>query len=386
MKNVFIIGSKGIPANYGGYETFVNELAKNKKSSDIKYHVACQNAKEEVFECNGATCFNVNVPNVGPAKAILYDYKAFKYCLRKIKSEKLNNSIIYVLTCRIGPLFKRLIKKAHKLEAKVYLNPDGHEWLRSKWSAPVKKYWKISEKLMVKHSDLIICDSKSIKKYIDETYKKYNPNTTYIAYGAYGEKSTLKDDDKALQDLYSKHKFSENGYYLVVGRFVPENNYEIILREFMKSETKKDLILITNYQENKFSKDLENKLNFSSDSRIKFIGTVYNAELLKKIRENAFAYIHGHSVGGTNPSLLEALASTKLNILYDVCFNKECGGHAALYFNKEADSLKYVIKLAESLDEEDIKRYEEYAKKEVQERYSWNFICSEYETLFLKEE
>ena len=77
---------------------------------------------------------------------------------------------------------------------------------------------------------------------------------------------------------------------------------------------------------------------------------------------------------------------TKLNILYDVCFNKECGGHAALYFNKEADSLKYVIKLAESLDEEDIKRYEEYAKKEVQERYSWNFICSEYETLFLKEE
>jgi rhamnosyltransferase len=173
---------------------------------------------------------------------------------------------------------------------------------------------------------------------------------------------------------------------LVVGRFVPENNYEIILREFMKSETKKDLILITNYQENKFSKDLENKLNFSSDSRIKFIGTVYDAELLKKIRENAFAYIHGHSVGGTNPSLLEALASTKLNILYDVCFNRECGGHAALYFNKEADSLKYVIKLAESLDEEDIKRYEEYAKKEVQERYSWNFICSEYETLFLKEE
>lgn len=386
MKNVFIIGSKGIPANYGGYETFVNELVKNKKSSDIKYHVACQNAKEEVFECNGATCFNVNVPNIGPAKAILYDYKAFKYCLRKIKSEKLNDSIIYVLTCRIGPLFKRLVKKAHKLGTKVYLNPDGHEWLRSKWSAPVKKYWKISEKLMVKHSDLIICDSKSIKKYIDETYKKYNPNTTYIAYGAYGEKSTLKDDDKALQDLYRKHKFSENGYYLVVGRFVPENNYEIILREFMKSETKKDLILITNYQENKFSKDLENKLNFSSDSRIKFIGTVYDAELLKKIRENAFAYIHGHSVGGTNPSLLEALASTKLNILYDVCFNKECGGHAALYFNKEADSLKYVIKLAESLDEEDIKRYEEYAKKEVQERYSWNFICSEYETLFLKEE
>lgn len=386
MKNVFIIGSKGIPANYGGYETFVNELAKNKKSSDIKYHVACQNAKEEVFECNGATCFNVNVPNIGPAKAILYDYKAFKYCLRKIKSEKLNDSIIYVLTCRIGPLFKRLVKKAHKLGTKVYLNPDGHEWLRSKWSAPVKKYWKISEKLMVKHSDLIICDSKSIKKYIDETYKKYNPNTTYIAYGAYGEKSTLKDDDKALQDLYRKHKFSENGYYLVVGRFVPENNYEIILREFMKSETKKDLILITNYQENKFSKDLENKLNFSSDSRIKFIGTVYDAELLKKIRENAFAYIHGHSVGGTNPSLLEALASTKLNILYDVCFNKECGGHAALYFNKEANSLKYVIKLAESLDEEDIKRYEEYAKKEVQERYSWNFICSEYETLFLKEE
>ena len=384
MENIFIIGSKGLPSKYGGYETFVSELTKNKTNDSVQYYVACQGAEKDNFEYHGAKCFNIKVPNIGPAKAIVYDIRAFKHCLEIIKKENIENPVIYILACRIGPMFKRLVKKAHKLGVKVYINPDGHEWKRSKWSAPVKKYWKISEKLMVKHCDLVICDSINIRKYINETYAKFIPNTTYIAYGAYEEPSKLEDNDPKVLDFYKKNKTQKNEYYLVVGRFVPENNYEIIIREFMKSKTKKDLVLVTNYEDNKFAKELQSNLHFYNDPRIKFVGTIYDKQLLKKIRENAFAYIHGHSVGGTNPSLLESLVSTKLNILYDVCFNKECANTSSIYFTKEENNLAYIIKLAESFSKEEIEEFGEKAKNEVATRYSWNFICNEYEELFTR--
>lgn len=119
-----------------------------------------------------------------------------------------------------------------------------------------------------------------------------------------------------------------------MGRFVPENNYETMIREFMKSNSKKDFVLITNVEQNKFYDQLLKDTGFDKDPRVKFVGTVYDQELLKYIRENAFAYFHGHEVGGTNPSLLEALASTKLNLLLDVGFNREVGENGAIYWKK----------------------------------------------------
>ena len=172
-------------------------------------------------------------------------------------------------------------------------------------------YWKLSERLMVKHSDLLICDSKNIEKYIHESYEKYNPKTTFIAYGAETGKSSLSDDDAKLLEWYRSNGLSKKEYYLVVGRFVPENNYETMISEFMKSKTNKNFALITNVSK-KFLLELKRKTQFEKDGRIKFVGTVYDQELLMKIRENAYGYFHGHEVGGTNPSLLEALSSIDL--------------------------------------------------------------------------
>lgn len=381
MKHVFIIGSKGIPAKYGGYETFVENLTKRKQSNDIKYYVACQNASKD-FEYNNAFCFNVNVPSIGPAKAIYYDYFAFKRVIKIIKEKKIENPIVYVLTCRIGPFFNGLVRKVHKLGGKVFLNPDGHEWLRSKWPWIVKKYWKYSERLMVKHSDLIICDSLNIEKYIKEEYSQYKPNTTYIAYGADISKSTLSDNDEKVVDWYNKFNVKPFNYYLVVGRFVPENNFETIIREFMSSNTKKDLVLITNVETNKFYKKLLKNLKFNEDKRIKFVGTVYDEQLLKKIRENAFAYIHGHSVGGTNPSLLEALASTRINLLYDVGFNKECGGDSCFYRSKSTYSLKNVIQDSDTLTTSKLDKYNLASKNRIENFYDWATIVLTYEECF----
>lgn len=381
MKHVFIIGSKGIPANYGGFETFVEKLTEQQKSKEIKYHVSCLADNDSEFEHNGARCFNVKVPNIGPAKAVYYDIVALQECIKYIKENNIKNPIVYILACRIGPFVGRYKKRLKKLGGTLFVNPDGHEWKRAKWNAAIRKYWKISEKLMVKHADLLVCDSINIEKYIKEDYKQYNPNTTFIAYGADMEKSKLDDNNPKLLEWYEEKGVKSKEYFLVVGRFVPENNYETMITEFMKANTKKDFVLITNVEKNKFYEELKIRTRFDKDSRIKFVGTVYDQELLKKIRENAYAYFHGHEVGGTNPSLLEALATTDINILLDVGFNREVGMDGAIYFNKRNGNLAELID--RTFTEEQINILSQKAKKRIIKEYTWEKINESYELLFL---
>ena len=384
MRHVFIIGSKGIPAKYGGFETFVEKLTEQQKSKDIKYHVSCLAQDSKEFEHNGARCFNINVPNIGAAKAVYYDIFALRECIRYIKENKIENPIVYILACRIGPFVGRYKKELKKLGGTLFVNPDGHEWKRGKWNAAIRKYWKISEKLMVKHADLLVCDSKNIEKYIQEDYKQYNPKTTFIAYGADMEKSKLSDNNPKLINWYKEKGIKAKEYYLVVGRFVPENNYETMITEFMKSNTNKDFVLITNVEQNKFYEQLRKKTGFDKDNRIKFVGTVYDQELLKKIRENAYGYFHGHEVGGTNPSLLEALATTDLNLLLDVGFNREVGQDGAIYWSKNTGELARVIEESDTKDINKIKSIGDIAKKQINNNYKWSSIVEKYEQLFIK--
>lgn len=381
-KNVFIIGSNGIPANYGGFETFVENLTYKKISNNIKYHVACLAKNDEEFEYNNARCFNVKVPSIGPAKAIYYDLVALKRAIKYIKKNKMKNTTIYLLGSTIGAFVGLYKNKIKKLGSKLYVNPDGCEWKRDKWNYFVKKYLKYSEKIMVKYADLVICDSINIEKYIKEQYKKYNPNTTFIAYGSDIEENCTEESKEKLEKWYKEKQVTKNEYYLIVGRFVPENNYETMIKEFMKSTTKKDLVIITNVEKNKFYEELKEKTKFDKDERIKFVGTVYDTELLKQIRKNAYAYLHGHEVGGTNPSLLEALATTNLNLLLGVSFNKEVASNSAMYWNKEENNLSDLINTIENLKNEEIQQYGEKAKERIKEEYSWQKIVKNYEEIF----
>ena len=405
MQNMEVEGAKSLGV-YGGYETFINKLTEYHQNNDkIKYHVACKangdgsmdpyategvriiNEKEFIY--HSAHCFRIKIPQkLGPAQAIYYDVAALKECCEIIKCKKIKHPIIYIMACRIGPFIKHFYKEIHKLGGRLYLNPDGHEWMRAKWILPIRKYWKISERIMVKYSDLIICDSITIEKYIHKCYdrkgiKKANPKTTFIAYGAETRKSTLPDDSPKLETWYKEKGLSPKSYYLVVGRFVPENNYETMIREFMRSRSKRDFALITNVNE-RFLHELEKKLHFKQDPRIKLVGTVYDQELLMKIRENAYGYFHGHEVGGTNPSLLEALGSTKLNLLLDVGFNREVAENAALYWNKEEGSLAKLIEQADSMSQRETDELGRLAKKRIEDFYSWKYITDKYEDMFLK--
>ena len=338
------------------------------------------------YDFNGAHCFTIKQRIDSAAKAIFYDVDSIKYSLKYIKENNIEEPIIYVLACRIGPYIRKYKRKIHKLGGKLYVNPDGHEWKRSKWSKWIRRYWKRSEKKMVKNADLIICDNEAIEKYIQKEYKKYNPKTKYIPYGAETTPSTLSDDDPKVTEWYAKHQIRPSQYYLMVGRFVPENNFETVIKEFMKSDTKKDLVIISGYQTTPLHDLLVNEYKIEDDPRIKLVGTLYDEQLLKKIRENAYAYIHGHSVGGTNPSLLEALGRTDVNLVYDVSFNKEVAKDGAIYWNEEYALLRNLIKRC---DEATIdKRYELglQAKARIEGSYTWEHITDQYEELFLGKE
>ena len=384
VRHVFVIGSKGIPAAYGGFETFVEKLTQYRVSDKIHYHVARMAEDDMRFEYNGASVFDIKVPYIGPARAVACDLIALRRCIHYCKVHKeIQNPVFYVLACRIGPFIAQFRREIHALGGVLFVNPDGHEWKRAKWSKPIRRYWKYSEGLMVKNADLLICDSKNIEKYIRTTYKKYSPKTTFIAYGSEYEASPLADDAPAFTDWLSAHGLTAKNYYLVVGRFVPENNFETMIREFMKSDSEKDFAIITTTN-GRFYNRLQEALSFEKDPRIKFVGTVYDSALLGKIRENAYAYFHGHEVGGTNPSLLEALGATDLNLLLNVGFNKEVAEDAALYWSKEDGNLAKLIHNADRLGEEEILELGRKAKDRIRKNYSWEYIVDLYETLFLK--
>lgn len=404
-QHIFIIGSKSI-GQYGGYETFVNKLSEyHQNEKEIKYHIACKangdgymdenklsgvsdikkdiNGNVSEFTYYNSHVFKLKVPNIGSAVAIYYDIIALKYSIKYCQENKIQYPVFYILACRIGPFIRHYKKQIERFGGVFYLNPDGHEWKRAKWSTLVCKYWKESEKLMVKHADLVICDSVNIEKYIRNEYMIYNPKTTFIAYGADTKPSSLADDDKTFIEWLKSKGLEKNQYYLVVGRFIPENNYETMIREFMKSKSTRNFALITNIND-KFLLTLEEKLGYSNDPRIRFVGTVYNSELLKKIRENAYGYFHGHEVGGTNPSLLEALGSTELNLLLDVEFNREVGQDTALYWKKDSGNLAGLINIADQMSIDERRQYGLKAKKRIKAAYSWQYIANEYKSLWTK--
>ena len=393
-RHVFIVGAKSIGL-YGGFESFVmNLLRTHKDNREIQYHVICKangsgfmdlkklqgavNVNDEEFTYCNAHC--VLIP-VHEKQAIFYDIKALKWVCEYIEKNHIYRPVVYILASRIGPFEKKYAERIHNVSGRVYQNPDGHEDWRGRWSLPVRKYWKYSERKAVKNADLVICDSRLIEDYIKDEYSEYQPKTAFISYGSYVEPSKMDDNDSVYKSWLMNHNLSDGEFYIVVGRCVPENNIESVVREFMLSNSKKDLAIITT-ENPRMLKDLENRLHYKADKRIKFVGTVYDQDLLKKIRENAFGYFHGHSVGGTNPSLLESLGSTKLNLLYDVSFNREVAEDAALYWNLDEGNLAKLIDVADGLSKEKIAELGSRAKKRIIDEYSWESICEKYRRVF----
>ena len=381
VQHVFIIGSRGLPAQYGGFETFVDQLVSHQVSPDIQYHVACLSNDQayQHFDYQGVDCYTINPPKLGPARVIAYDMMAINYALKLIKKQGIEQPIFYVLGNTIGAFVAPFARKIHKIGGRFYINPDGLEWKRAKWAKPIQAYLKYSEKIMTRHADLVISDNPGIESYIKEAYPW--SQTTYIAYGTDLSPTSLTSQDWKVRELYQKWQTQEKNYYLILGRFVPENNYETAIREFMASSSKRDLVIICNNEGNPYFEELRTRTGFDQDPRVKFVGTVYDQDLLKYIRKEAFAYIHGHEVGGTNPGLLEALAQTDLNLVLGVSFNQTVAKDTAQYWTKETGNLAHLINQVDSL--EDVSEWGQRAKANMKKNFTWEKIVGEYEELFL---
>ncbi len=378
MKNVFIVGSRGYHANYGGWETFVSNLVDNYHDNDTNFFISMYTSDSTLKEYKASPNIKVTpiyVKNIGSATMFFYSIKAFQYYLDYIKKHHIEGAIIYVLGLKLFHYLSWKKKTIQKLGIKILVNPDGLEHLRSKWSYPIKKFFLLSERLMLHNCDLIVCDGLGIQRYIKEKYPKLKKKTVYIAYGA--NVPNLKGIDE--EAILKEYQLKKNNYCLMVGRCVPENNYELVIQDFMNSQINKNLVIITNLSSSHYYEELIKKTRCTQDKRIHFIDGVYDQTKLAVIRKNAYLYIHGHSVGGTNPSLIEALSLTDLNILYDVCFNHDIGGDTCLYF-KEKGSLTEVLSNQKLLTDSR-KQLGPQAKQLVAENFTWQKICEQYKEI-----
>ncbi|MGT2910711.1 beta 1-4 rhamnosyltransferase Cps2T [Streptococcus cameli] len=382
MKHIFIIGSRGLPATYGGFETFVEELISHQASDQIQYHVACLSETEHQThsQYKGADCFTIKPPQLGPARVIAYDMMAIHYGLQISKKQGIKDPLFYVLGNTIGAFIAPFARSIHQAGGKLFVNPDGLEWKRSKWPKPVQAYLKYSEKWMSKYADLLVSDNQGIEEYIMSAYPW--AKTVCIAYGTDCLPTTYVGKETIVRDLFRKWGIQEKEYYLILGRFVPENNYETMIREFMLSQTQRDLVIICNHEGNAYFETLKETTQFETDERVKFVGTVYDKDLVKYIRQEARAYIHGHEVGGTNPGLLEALSQTNENLVLGVDFNKKVALDTARYWSKEKGSLRGLINEIDQKEEDCVRGQK--AKQHMQENYTWEGIVHQYEDLFLR--
>lgn len=357
-KKVAIIGTVGIPAKYGGFETLVEYLTKQ-LNFQFSFTIFCSSKsyKTKLTTYNNSKLEYVSL-NANGIQSILYDI------ISLFKASKKSDIILIlgVSGAIILPLYRLFYPKK-----KLIINIDGLEHQREKWNSFAKKFLKFSEKLAIKYGDEIITDNEEIKKYVK---KEYNKDSNMIAYGAdHVEKIPLSTQVK------EKYKLPD-GYAFKVCRIEPENNIHVILEAF--KETELDLVIIGNWNKSDYGIHLLKEYN--TYKNIHLLQPIYNQNVLNQIRSNCKVYIHGHSAGGTNPSLVEAMALELPIIAYGVNYNKATTHNKAIYFN-DKHSLKYIIS---RLDKNSLYDIAKNMKVLAQEHYTWQSISSQYSKLFLK--
>ncbi|MBS1599292.1 MAG: DUF1972 domain-containing protein [Bacteroidetes bacterium] len=350
-----IIGTRGIPNQYGGFEQFVEFVA----PALVKrgHEVFVYNSSLHPYQAdswNGVHLLKKFDPEnkIGTFGQFIYDFN----CI--VDSRKRNFDVILQLGYTSSSLWTFLFPK----KATLVTNMDGLEWKRSKYKKTVQQYLKLAEKWAAIHSDQLIADSKGIQSYLLE---KYNRSSDFIPYGAI---LFTNGEEKALQ----QHQLTKYNYNLLIARMEPENNIETILIGHQKSKTEKKLILVGNHN-NEFGSYVKKKYE---GERIIFLGPVFDLQLLNNLRYFSHLYFHGHSVGGTNPSLLEAMASQALIVANDNVFNRTILEDDAFYFSTPEDIVAVTEK---AIAKNDFQHFLENNNDKIKKYYSWNHITDQLE-------
>lgn len=355
MKNVAIIGIVGVPASYGGFETLVENLISKNASNNVEYLVYCsgKSYKERLVSYKGAHLDYISLKANG-FQSTLYDI----YSMIKTTNKYDVALVLGVSGCIFLPFFRFWFKK------KLIVNIDGLEHQREKWGRFAKWFLRKSEAMAVRYADVIISDNKGIQDYVTETYHK---DSVLIAYG--GDHVERAVSEERTTKILKQYGVEKGNYAISVCRIEPENNCHVILDAF--SKTDKKLIYIGNWERSEYGKELKEK--YSKCPNINIHTPEYDLDTLYVLRSNAREYIHGHSAGGTNPSLVEAMFFGKPILAYDVVYNRATTCDKAYYFND-------VKELVALLSQDNLDG--EIMKEIAQEKYTWKKIASQYEALY----
>jgi hypothetical protein len=311
--SVAILGTRGIPNRYGGFEQFAGQISAALVKSGFEVYV--YNPHHHPFK--GSTFKGVNLIRAWDPKS-LGSFGQFVYDLLCILDARRRHfNVIIQLGYTTSSIWGYLLPG----NARVVYNMDGLEWNREKYSLLVRKFLKYSEHLAIKRGSEIIADARPIKAYLDN---KYGIESQYIPYPA--EEFTNPDDT-----VPAKFGLRNKGYHLVIARFQPDNNPEMVIRGVIGSDTPEPLVLIGNCR-TRYGKYLKKKY---SGSRVIFLGSLFDKQILDNLRYYSKLYFHGHSAGGTNPSLLEAMAASCTIGAHDNIFNRSVLGDDAFYFSSE---------------------------------------------------
>ena len=356
-----IIGTRGYPYVYSGYETFVKELSERIKD-EFEVTVYCHRNlfSKRPKSVNGIKLVYTPSLNSKYFSQIFNSFFSFVHvCFSK-------SDVVLVVNTANG-FFGILTKIFRK---KTVINVDGMEWLRPKWNWIAKYFFFISSKIATIFYDEIITDADEMRKIYKE---KFNRDSHVIAYGSEIKKSS----DFGLISKYGLKKLE---YYLIVGRLIPDNNIDFIISEFINSSTIKKLVIVGDVPyKDKFATRIKN----INDSRLVFTGYIINQSLLSALYQNCYVYIHGHEYGGTNPTLIKALASSTSIIALNTNFNREMLQDFSFGkpFEKEINSLKNLINYCDQ-NQMEMKRSRENSINGITKKYDWNEISKKYSKVF----
>ncbi|WP_350293404.1 DUF1972 domain-containing protein [uncultured Croceitalea sp.] len=351
---IAILGTRGIPNNHGGFEQFAEYLSK--QLSDNGHEVFVYNSHLHPYQntvWKGVNIIHKKDPEdkIGTAGQFIYDFN----CI--LDSRKRKFDVLLQLGYTSSSVWGSLLPK----NSTIITNMDGLEWKRSKYSKPVRNFLKIAERLAVKSSDFLISDSIGIKEYLKE---KYNIISEFIPYGA-------NLFENPTSEILLDYQVEISAYNMLIARLEPENNIEVILDGVAMSQSKQKFLVIGKHK-TKFGEYLKNK--YSPNKNIQFLGGIYNQNHLNNLRYFANIYFHGHSVGGTNPSLLEAMASNSFIVAHDNIFNKSILNDDAFFFKNSTDVMQLL-----GMNKKDFENKVAANSKKIITRYSWPKINDDYE-------
>ena len=361
--SISVIGTRGYPYVYSGYETFVKELSERLILKNCNITIYCHKGlfDKRPKELKGIKL--VYIPTI-ETKILSQPIHSFLSIIHACFS---NTDVVLVVNSANGPfgLITKLFKKP------TAINVDGLEWLRPKWKGLGSIYFKWASKMATIFYDQIINDSDEMRKvYID----LFNTDSKVIAYGA----NTRKSKNSKLIYTWALKK---REYYLVVGRLIPDNNADLIINGFIKSNSKKKLVIVGDVPyKDSYSSDLKKII----DDRLIFTGYVKDQDILAELYHNCYIYVHGHEFGGTNPTMIKAMAYGCAILALDTPFNKEMlqNNKYVLFFNKEKRDITFLINYYEE-ENNLIKKLRFQSFKGINDKYNWDVISQKYLDIFL---